>query len=54
VKSRHPDSHPVGAPLRSSGAPPLLGNAKRLRELVAELEALSARTIDQAEGWPQA
>ena len=32
---------------------PLLDNAKRLRELVAELEALSARTLDQAEGWPQ-
>jgi hypothetical protein len=33
---------------------PLFDNAKRLRELVAELEALSARTIDQAEGWPEA
>jgi hypothetical protein len=31
---------------------PLFDNAKRLRELVAELEALSARTVDQAEGWP--
>jgi hypothetical protein len=33
---------------------PLLDNAKRLRELVAELECLSARTVDQAEGWPEA
>ena len=32
---------------------PLFDNTKRLRELVAEIEALSARAVEQAEGWPQ-
>jgi hypothetical protein len=32
---------------------PLFANTKRLRELVAEIEALSARAVEQAEGWPQ-
>ena len=32
---------------------PLFANTKRLRELVAEIEALSARAVEEAEGWPQ-
>lgn len=31
---------------------PWFDNARRLRELSAELEALSVRTAEQAEGWP--
>ena len=31
---------------------PLFDNTKRLRELVAEIEALSAQAVEQAEGWP--
>ena len=30
---------------------PLFNNTKRLRELISELETLSARTVEQAEGW---
>jgi len=30
---------------------PLFGNTKRLRELITELEALSAEVVEQAEGW---
>jgi hypothetical protein len=30
---------------------PLFGNTKRLRELISELEALSAQAVEQAEGW---
>jgi hypothetical protein len=30
---------------------PLFDNTKRLRELVTELEALSAQAVEQAEGW---
>ena len=30
---------------------PWFDNARQLRELTAELEALSLRTIEQAEGW---
>lgn len=33
---------------------PLFDNAKRLRELVADIEALSARSVEEAEGWTQA
>jgi hypothetical protein len=32
---------------------PLFNNTKRLRELVTEIEALSAQVVEQAEGWPQ-
>jgi hypothetical protein len=32
---------------------PLFDNTKRLRELVAEIEALSARAVEEAEGWGQ-
>ena len=32
---------------------PLFANTKRLRELVAELETLSARAVEQAEGWAE-
>ncbi len=32
---------------------PLFDNTKRLRELVAEIEALSAHAVEQAEGWAQ-
>ncbi|MBA2319004.1 MAG: hypothetical protein H0V93_14680 [Euzebyales bacterium] len=31
---------------------PWFDNARRLRELVAELEALSLRAAERAEGWP--
>lgn len=31
---------------------PLFDNTKRLRELIRELEALSAQVVEQAEGWP--
>ena len=30
---------------------PLFDNTKRLRELISELETLSAEVIEQAEGW---
>ena len=30
---------------------PLFDNTKRLRELVSELQTLSAEAVDQAEGW---
>ncbi len=30
---------------------PLFDNTKRLRELISELEALSAQAVEQAEGW---
>lgn len=30
---------------------PLFNNTKRLRELISELETLSARAVEQAEGW---
>jgi hypothetical protein len=30
---------------------PLFDNTKRLRELIRELETLSAETVEQAEGW---
>ena len=30
---------------------PLLDNTKRLRELIGELETLSAQVVEQAEGW---
>jgi hypothetical protein len=29
----------------------LFDSTKRLRELVAEIEAASARAVEQAEGW---
>jgi hypothetical protein len=31
---------------------PWLDNARRLRELTAQLEALTVQAIQQAEGWP--
>jgi hypothetical protein len=30
---------------------PLFDNTKRLRELIGELETLSAQVVEQAEGW---
>ena len=30
---------------------PLFDNAKRLRELISELETLSAQAVEHAEGW---
>jgi hypothetical protein len=30
---------------------PLFDNTKRLRELISELEAISAQAVEQAEGW---
>lgn len=32
---------------------PLFDNTKRLRELISELQALSAQVVEQAEGWAQ-
>ena len=32
---------------------PWFDNARRLRELVAELESLSAQVAEEAEGWPR-
>ena len=32
---------------------PLFDNTKRLRELMAKLETLSAEVVEQAEGWAQ-
>jgi hypothetical protein len=32
---------------------PLFDNTKRLRELISELETLSAQAVEQAEGWAQ-
>jgi hypothetical protein len=29
----------------------LFDNTKRLRELISELQALSAQVVDQGEGW---
>jgi len=33
---------------------PLFDNTRRLRELISELQALSAQAIEQAEGWTPA
>ena len=33
---------------------PLFDNTKRLRELISELQALSAQAVEQAEGWTAA
>jgi uncharacterized protein DUF6788 len=33
---------------------PLFANTKRLRELISELETLSAEVVEQAEGWTPA
>ena len=33
---------------------PLFDNTKRLRELISELETLSAEVVEQAEGWTPA
>jgi hypothetical protein len=30
---------------------PLFNNTKRLRELISELETISAQAVEQAEGW---
>ncbi|HEY5990072.1 MAG TPA: DUF6788 family protein [Streptosporangiaceae bacterium] len=32
---------------------PLIENTKRLRELISELETLSAQVVEEAEGWVQ-
>jgi hypothetical protein len=32
---------------------PLFDNTRRLRELISELQELSAQTVERAEGWPQ-
>jgi hypothetical protein len=32
---------------------PLFDNTKRLRELISELQTLSAQVVEQAEGWAQ-
>jgi hypothetical protein len=32
---------------------PLFDNAKRLKQLVAEIEDISARAVEEAEGWAQ-
>src|SRR5262245_50951202 len=39
------------SPAQAQQYRPLFDNAKRLRELISELEALSAEAVEQAEGW---
>jgi hypothetical protein len=38
-------------PAQAARYRPLFDNTKRLRELIIELETLSAQTVEQAEGW---
>jgi hypothetical protein len=40
------------SPAQSERYRPLFENTRRLRELVNELEELSARAVEEAEGWP--
>jgi hypothetical protein len=45
--NRHQDpQHRAGQPL-----PALVDNARRLRELITDLETRSLRALEQAEGW---
>jgi len=39
------------SPAQAERYRPLFNNTKRLRELISELETLSARAVEQAEGW---
>jgi hypothetical protein len=40
------------SPAQAERYRPLFNNTRRLRELVSELETLSAQVVDEAEGWP--
>jgi hypothetical protein len=40
------------SPAQAERYRPLFNNTKRLRELVRELETLSAQAVEEAEGWP--
>ena len=40
------------SPAQAERYRPLFNNTKRLRELVSELETLSAHVVEEAEGWP--
>jgi hypothetical protein len=48
-QGRSQDRHPQPAQLKQYR--PLFDNTKRLRELISELETLSAEVVEQAEGW---
>src|SRR5262252_5495128 len=39
------------SPAQAERYRPLFDNTKRLRELISELETLSAEAVEQAEGW---
>jgi len=39
------------SPAQAERYRPLFDNTKRLRELISELETLSAEVVEQAEGW---
>ena len=39
------------SPAQADRYRPLFDNTKRLRELISELETLSAEVVEQAEGW---
>ena len=41
------------SPAQAERYGPFFENTKRLRELVATLEALSAQAVEQAEGWAE-
>jgi hypothetical protein len=41
------------SPAQAERYGPFFENTKRLRELVAELEALSTQAVEQAEGWAE-
>ena len=40
-------------PVQAERYRPLFENTKRLRELISELQTLSAQVVEQAEGWAQ-
>ena len=39
------------SPAQADRYRPLFDNTKRLRELISELQTLSAEVVEQAEGW---
>ena len=44
-------SHAAGDDTQLERYRPLFDNTKRLRELISELQMLSAEIVEQAEGW---
>jgi hypothetical protein len=50
-QSRSQDRHPDAQPAQLGRYRPLFDNTKRLRELISELETLSAEAVEHAEGW---